>query len=67
MQWEYYQEGNPEIPVALLDTPNLQMTPHVAGQSPEAVERKLGIIRANIENHLTGGEVLSPVNEMGTA
>ena len=60
-------EGDPEIPVALLDTPNLQMTPHVAGQSPEAVERKLGIIRANIEIHLTGGQVLSPVKEMGDA
>jgi hypothetical protein len=59
-------EGDPDIPTALLDTPNLQITPHVAGQSPEAVERKLGIIRANIENHLTGGEVLSPVKEMGT-
>ncbi|MBT3883756.1 MAG: 2-hydroxyacid dehydrogenase [Rhodospirillaceae bacterium] len=57
-------EGDPEIPTALLETPNLQITPHVAGQSPEAVERKLGIIRANIENHLTGGEVLSPVKEM---
>lgn len=57
-------EGDPEIPTAILDTPNLLLTPHVAGKSPEAAELKLGIIRANIENHLTGGEVLSPVAEM---
>lgn len=57
-------EGDPEIPTAVLDAPNLLLTPHVAGRSPEAAELKLGVIRANIENHLTGGEVLSPVAEM---
>ena len=57
-------KGDAEIPVALVGIPNLQMTPHVAGQSPPAVARKFGMIRDNIENHLTGTEVLSPVKGM---
>ena len=57
-------EGDPEIPTSLLRAPNLLLSPHVAGKSPEGAALKLGIIRANIENHLTGGKVLSPVAEM---
>jgi lactate dehydrogenase-like 2-hydroxyacid dehydrogenase len=57
-------EGDPEIPTSLLGAPNLLLSPHIAGKSPEGAALKLGIIRANIENHLTGGKVLSPVAEM---
>lgn len=59
-------EGDPEVPLAVLDAPNLLLTPHIAGRSPESVERKLGLVRANIENHLTGAKVLSPVPEMAS-
>lgn len=57
-------EDEDHIPAALLAAPNLLLTPHIAGRAPETQVRRISLIRANIENHLTGRPVLTPVPEM---
>jgi lactate dehydrogenase-like 2-hydroxyacid dehydrogenase len=55
-------ESEPEPPLALLDlTDNLVLSPHVAGRSPEAVQATVDRFLANLEGHLSGRGVVSPI------
>ena len=54
-------EGEPEIPTALYDVPNLVMTPHIGGRSPEASDMTLDLVIENLQAHFDGKPVLTPV------
>ena len=59
-------EGEPDkIDPAVLTAPNLLLTPHAAGRAPEQETDRIHVIRTNIENHIAGKPVISPVAEMG--
>ena len=54
-------EGEPEIPSKLFDVPNLVMTPHIGGRSPEASDMTLDLVIDNLQAHFAGKPVLTPV------
>ena len=54
-------ESEPLPPAELLDLHNLVITPHVAGWSPEAVQRSVDQFVANAEGHFSGRGVVAPV------
>jgi len=54
-------ESEPAPPAALLDLPNVLLTPHVAGWSPEATQASVDRFMANAEGHFAGRGVVSPV------
>lgn len=45
-------ESEPAAPTALLDCPNLVLTPHVAGWSPEAIDATIACFLGNVERLL---------------
>ena len=54
-------ESEPEPPAELLDLPGVVLTPHMAGWSPEAVQRSVDRFLANAEGHFSGRGVVSPL------
>ena len=54
-------ESEPQPPQALLDLPNVLLTPHVAGWSPESVQTTVDRFIANAQAHLAGRAPVSPV------
>lgn len=54
-------ESEPAPPQALLDLPNVLLTPHVAGWSPESVQATVDRFIANVQAHLAGRPPVSPV------
>jgi D-3-phosphoglycerate dehydrogenase len=54
-------EGEPDVTQAVLDAPNLLLTPHIAGRSPEANAASLQRIVDNLEAHFAGRPPLTPV------
>ena len=54
-------EGEPEIPSKLFEAPNLVMTPHIGGRSPEASDMTLDLVIENLQAHFSGKPVLTPV------
>jgi lactate dehydrogenase-like 2-hydroxyacid dehydrogenase len=54
-------ESEPHRPEELIDLPNIVLTPHVAGRSPEAVQATVTRFLANLQAHFAGRPVLSPV------
>ena len=56
-------EGEPDVPAWVFDAPNLLLSPHIAGQSPETAVRKFELIRDNIESCVDGGPPITPVAE----
>src|SRR5690606_2981635 len=54
-------EGEPAIPQSLFDAPNLVLSPHVGGFSPEAVTTMIHLVRDNLDAHFAGRPVLTPV------
>ena len=54
-------DGEPEVPAALLDAPNLLFTPHIAGRSPEAVAAVLKLLMANLAAFFEGRPLVTPV------
>jgi lactate dehydrogenase-like 2-hydroxyacid dehydrogenase len=54
-------DGEPEVPQAMRDLPNLIITPHIAGRSPEAVLATATLLVANLQAHFAGRPVLTPV------
>lgn len=54
-------ESEPHRPEELIDLPNIVLTPHVAGRSPEAVQATITRFLANLQAHFAGRPVLSPV------
>lgn len=57
-------EDEPHVPRALLDAPNLLLSPHVASWAPEILEASADLVRRNILRFLAGEPVLTPVPEM---
>lgn len=54
-------EGEPDIPRSLFDAPNLVLSPHIGGFSPEAVSTMIHLVRDNLDAHFAGRPVLTPV------
>ncbi len=57
-------EGEPDVPAWVFDAPNLLLSPHIAGQSPETAIRKFELIRDNIEACAAGKPPVTPVPEL---
>jgi len=58
-------EGEPDkIDPEVYTAPNLLFTPHAAGRAPEQEADRVHTIRTNLENHMAGKPVVSPVKEM---
>ncbi len=53
--------GEPEVPQALLDAPNLILTPHIASRSPESVSVAMKRISDNLKAHFAGEPLVSQV------
>ncbi|WP_370679848.1 2-hydroxyacid dehydrogenase [Comamonas sp. GB3 AK4-5] len=54
-------ESEPLPPQALLDLPNVLLTPHVAGWSPASVQATVDRFVANVQAHLQGQPLVSAV------
>jgi lactate dehydrogenase-like 2-hydroxyacid dehydrogenase len=54
-------ETEPEPPAELFDCPNVVLTPHVAGWSPEALGASVRQFLENSRRHFAGEPVLTPV------
>ncbi|MBS7791152.1 2-hydroxyacid dehydrogenase [Roseococcus sp. SDR] len=54
-------DGEPEVPDAMRALPNLIITPHIAGRSPESILATASMVVANLQAHFAGKPVLTPV------
>ncbi len=54
-------DGEPEVPAAMRALPNLIITPHIAGRSPESILATATMVVANLQAHFAGKPVLTPV------
>ncbi|MDH1265510.1 2-hydroxyacid dehydrogenase [Pseudomonas sp. GD03944] len=54
-------ESEPLPPTELLDLDNLILTPHVGGNSPQALEQSLSLFLDNIERHFNGQPLRTPI------
>ena len=54
-------ETEPRPPEALLGFPNVILTPHIAGWSPEAIRATVELFIANVEAWSEGRELLTPL------
>jgi lactate dehydrogenase-like 2-hydroxyacid dehydrogenase len=54
-------EGEPDIPTALYDVPNLVLVPHVGGLSPDALDRAVRQGMANLDAHFSSQPLLTPI------
>lgn len=54
-------DHEPEVPDALKSLPNVVLTPHVAGLSPEANRAMVELVGQNLSAFFTGEQVLTPV------
>ncbi|MFJ5381462.1 2-hydroxyacid dehydrogenase [Cupriavidus sp. CER94] len=55
-------ESEPKPPVELFDCPNVVLTPHVGGWSPEAVLASVTQFIENARRHFAGEPLVAPVN-----
>lgn len=54
-------EGEPEVPQALRELPNVLLSPHMAGRAPETIAATLSLVLRNLEARFAGRPVLTPV------
>jgi lactate dehydrogenase-like 2-hydroxyacid dehydrogenase len=55
-------ESEPQRPEELVGLPNVVLTPHIAGRSPEAMQASVDKFLANAEAFFAGKPLLTPVN-----
>jgi lactate dehydrogenase-like 2-hydroxyacid dehydrogenase len=55
-------ESEPQRPEELVGLPNVVLTPHIAGRSPEAMQASVDKFVANAQAFFAGKSVLTPVN-----
>lgn len=60
-------DGEPVVPAALLQAPNLVITPHSAGRSPNAEDNMTTLALRNLNAHFAGRPVETPVPECAKA
>jgi len=60
-------DGEPQVPPELAATPNLILTPHIAGRSPEAIAASAALVVENLRAHFAGLAVLTPVGQPSRA
>lgn len=53
--------GEPHVPSALLEAPNVILTPHIASRSPESVSEAMRRISENLKAHFAGKPLVSRV------
>lgn len=54
-------DDEPNVPESLKALPNVVLTPHVAGLSPDAVKATVELVTQNLLAHFSGRPVLTPV------
>ncbi|WP_110969410.1 2-hydroxyacid dehydrogenase [Pseudomonas huaxiensis] len=54
-------DDEPNVPDELKTLPNVVLTPHVAGQSPEAARDTVALVLKNLQAFFAGEQVLTPV------
>lgn len=54
-------ESEPAPPAELLDLPNVVITPHIAGRSPEAVQASVTLVLQNLAAFFSGKPMLTPL------
>ncbi|MFL6661475.1 MAG: NAD(P)-dependent oxidoreductase, partial [Rhizobacter sp.] len=54
-------ESEPQPPAALMDLPNVVLTPHIAGWSPESMQASLECFLDNAALHFAGKPLRTPI------
>ncbi|WP_326544304.1 2-hydroxyacid dehydrogenase [Pseudorhodoferax sp.] len=54
-------ESEPQPPAELLDIPNVVITPHIAGRSPEAIQGSVTLVLNNLEAFFAGRPMSTPL------
>ena len=54
-------ESEPAPPAELLDLPNVVLTPHIAGRSPEAVQASVSLVLGNLRAFFDGQPMTTPI------
>ena len=54
-------ESEPLPPAALLDLPNVVITPHIAGRSPEAIQGSVSLVLDNLQAFFAGRPMSTPL------
>lgn len=56
-------EEEPMIPMALRELPNVVITPHIGGRSPESMQALMKMVLSNLDAYFSGRPVLTPVSD----
>lgn len=54
-------EGEPNLPPGLIDLDDVVITPHIAGVSPEAMRSAIDRVIENLQRHIAGQALISPI------
>jgi lactate dehydrogenase-like 2-hydroxyacid dehydrogenase len=54
-------DGEPEVPAALLEAPNVVISPHIGARSPEASDMMFDLVVENLQAHFAGKPLLTPI------
>lgn len=54
-------DGEPNVPEGLLNQPEVVLTPHIGGRSPDAAVITLELVLKNLKAHFAGEPLLTPI------